>query len=40
MSLIGWNCRGLGNLQLVKALEKVVSNERSHYSFPYEDKIE
>jgi len=27
MSFISWNCWGLGNLRLVKALEKVFSNE-------------
>nr|XP_023927289.1 uncharacterized protein LOC112038687 [Quercus suber] len=38
MSLTSWNCRGLGNLQTVKALEKVVSNEDPIIVFLMETK--
>ena len=33
MSLLSWNCRGLGNLQTVKALEKVVKKEDPNIVF-------
>ena len=38
MSLISWNCWGLGNLRSIKALEKVVSNEDPIIVFLMETK--
>ena len=38
MSLLSWNCRGLGNLRTVKALEKVVKNEDPNIVFLMETK--
>ncbi|XP_050290016.1 uncharacterized protein LOC126728194 [Quercus robur] len=38
MSLLSWNCRGLGNLRTVKALEKVVNKEEPKIVFLMETK--
>ena len=38
MSLLSWNCRGLGNLRTVKALEKVVKKEEPKIVFLMETK--
>ena len=38
MSLLSWNCRELGNLQTVKALEKVVNKEEPIIVFLMETK--
>ena len=39
MSLISWNCWGLGNLQSVKALEKVINKEDPIIIFLMETKL-
>ena len=39
MSLISWNCRELGNLRSVKALEKVINNEDLIIVFLMETKL-
>ena len=39
MSLISWNCRGLGNLRSVKTLEKVVNKEEPIIVFLKETKL-
>ena len=33
MSTLAWNCRGLGNRRIVRALEKVVSSEDPNFIF-------
>ena len=38
MSLISWNCRGLGNLRTVKALQKVINKEDPAIVFLMETK--
>lgn len=38
MSLLIWNCRGLRNLQIVKALEKAVNKEEPIIVFLLETK--
>lgn len=38
MSFLNWNCRGLGNLRIVKALEKVVNKEDPKIVFLMEIK--
>ena len=38
MILLSWNCRGLGNLRTVKALEKVVKKEDTNIVFLMETK--
>ena len=38
MSLLSWNCRRLGNLQTVKALEKVIKQEEPKIVFLMETK--
>ena len=38
MSLLSWNCQGLGNLQTVKALEKAVNKEEPNIVFLMETK--
>ena len=40
MSLISWNCRGLGNLRIVKALERMVSKEDPNFVFLMETKAD
>ena len=40
MSIISWNCRGLGNLQTVRALEKVVNKEEPDIVFLMETKVD
>ena len=39
MSLISWNCRGLGNLRSVKTLEKMVNEEEPIIVFLMEMKL-
>ena len=38
MSLLNWNCRGLGNLWTVKTLEKAVNKEEPNIVFLMETK--
>lgn len=38
MSLLSWNCRGLGNLQIVNALKKVIRIEKPNIVFLMEKK--
>ena len=38
MSLLSWNCRGLGNLRTVKALKKAVNKEEPNIIFLMETK--
>ena len=38
MSLLSWNCRGLGNFRIVKALEKAVNKEEPKIVFLMEKK--
>ena len=38
MSLSSWNCRELGNLQTIKALENVIKQEESIIVFLTEKK--
>ena len=40
MSIISWNCRGLGNLRTVRALEKVVNKEEPDIVFLMETKVD
>ena len=40
MSIISWNCRGLGNLRIVHALEKVVNKEEPDIVFLMETKVD
>ena len=39
MSLLSWNCRGLGNLRIVNALAKVVHKEEPIIVFLMETKL-
>ena len=39
MSLLGWNCRRLGNLRTVNALAKVVNKEEPIIVFLMETKL-
>ena len=39
MSLLSWNCRGLGNLRIVNALAKVVNKEEPIIVFLMETKL-
>ena len=39
MSTLAWNCRGLGNRRIVRALEKVVSSEDPNFIFLMETKL-
>ena len=39
MSLISWNCRGLGNSRTVKALQKVIQREEPILVFLMETKL-
>ena len=39
MSLLSWNCRGLGNLQTVNTLAKVVNKEEPIIVFLMETKL-
>jgi exonuclease III len=38
MSLISWNCRGLGNLQTVRDLYQLVKDKRPNFLFLMETK--
>ena len=38
MSLLSWNYRGLGNLRIVKALEKAINKEEPNIVFLMETK--
>ena len=40
MSLISWNCRGLGNLRTVRALQKVINKEDPAIVFLMEMKLD
>ena len=39
MSLLSWNCQGLGNLRTINALAKVVNKEESIIVFLMETKL-
>ena len=39
MSLISWNCRGLGNPRTIKALQKVIQREEPILVFLMETKL-
>ena len=39
MSTMAWNCRGLRNQRIVRALEKVVSSEDPSFIFLMETKL-
>ena len=40
MSIISWNCRGLGNLRTVRALQKVINKEDLTIVFLMETKLD
>ena len=40
MSILSWNCRGLGNSRIVKALQKVIQKEAPDIVFLMETKID
>ena len=39
MSLVSWNCQGLGNLRIVNALAKVMNKEEPIIVFLMETKL-
>ena len=40
MNLLSWNCQGLGNSRIVKALEKLVFQEETTIVFLMETKLD
>lgn len=40
MSILSWNCRGLGNSRIVKALQKVIQKEAPDIVFLMETKTD
>ena len=40
MSILSWNCRGLGNSRIVKALQEVIQKEAPDIVFLMETKTD
>jgi hypothetical protein len=39
MSLLCWNCQGLGNLWIIQELQSLVKNKKPHFLFLIETKV-